>query len=151
MKRAVLVGSLALVVAILRRGCRRRVSSDGAEAGGSGGPDHRRLGVRLVRLVVERLLVVRRLAQSRRRRQHHRAAARRSRRRRLPRRGKQNKGEATQVNSLSSMMDGLRWGMSHAEVTKKFTENGGVIWKDYDEKLAKARVGPEMTAHRERA
>ena len=43
-------------------------------------------------------------------------------------------------------MDGLRWGMSHAEVTKTFTENGGVIWKDYDEKLAKARVGPEMTA-----
>lgn len=60
--------------------------------------------------------------------------------------GNQVKGEATQVNSLSSHLDGLRWGMSHAEVTKTFTENGGVIWKDYDEKLAKARVGPEMTA-----
>ncbi|MEA2752766.1 MAG: hypothetical protein QOI41_6909, partial [Myxococcales bacterium] len=58
----------------------------------------------------------------------------------------QNKGEPTQVNSLSSMMDNLRWGMSHAEVTKTFTENGGIIWKDYDEKLAKARVGPEMSA-----
>ncbi len=60
--------------------------------------------------------------------------------------GKQAKGEPTQVNSLTAMMDGLRWGMSHAEVQKTFTENGGVIWKDYDEKLAKARVGPEMTA-----
>jgi hypothetical protein len=60
--------------------------------------------------------------------------------------GKQDKGEPTAVNSLSSMMDGLRWGMSHAEVTKAYAENGGVIWKDYDEKLAKARVGPEMTA-----
>lgn len=60
--------------------------------------------------------------------------------------GAQVKGEPTQVNSLSSHMDGLRWGMSHAEVTKAFTENGGIIWKDYDDKLAKARVGPEMTA-----
>jgi len=60
--------------------------------------------------------------------------------------GKQVKGEPTQVNSLTSMMDGLRWGMSHAEVTKTFTENGGIIWKDFDEKLAKARVGPEMSA-----
>lgn len=58
----------------------------------------------------------------------------------------QVKGEPTAVNSLSSMMDNLKWGMSHAEVTKVFTENGGIIWKDYDEKLAKARVGPEMTA-----
>lgn len=56
------------------------------------------------------------------------------------------KGEATQVNSLTAMMDNLRWGMSHAEVQKAFTENGGIIWKDYDEKLRKARVGPEMTA-----
>jgi hypothetical protein len=60
--------------------------------------------------------------------------------------GKQDKGEPTSVNSLTMMMDGLRWGMSHAEVTKTYSENGGVIWKDYDEKLAKARVGPEMTA-----
>jgi len=60
--------------------------------------------------------------------------------------GKAGKGEPTQVSSLASLMDNLRWGMSHADVTKTFTENGGVIWKDYDEKLAKARVGPEMTA-----
>lgn len=60
--------------------------------------------------------------------------------------GAQVKGEATHVNSLASHLDNVRWGMSRAEVTKAFTENGGIIWKDYDEKLAKARVGPEMTA-----
>ncbi len=60
--------------------------------------------------------------------------------------GKAVKGEATPVSSLAAMMDGLRWGMSHADVTKTFTENGGLIWKDYDDKLAKARVGPEMSA-----
>jgi hypothetical protein len=56
------------------------------------------------------------------------------------------KGEAPTVSSLASFMEGLRWGMSHAEVQKMFTETGGVIWKDYDDKLAKARVGPEQTA-----
>lgn len=56
------------------------------------------------------------------------------------------KGEAPTVSSLASFMEGLRWGMSHAEVQKMFTETGGVIWKDYDEKLTKARVGPEQTA-----
>jgi hypothetical protein len=60
--------------------------------------------------------------------------------------GKAGKGEPTQVSSLASMMENLRWGMSHADVQKTFTENGGIIWKDYDEKLAKARVGPEMAA-----
>ncbi len=55
-------------------------------------------------------------------------------------------GEAPQVQSLAAFMDGLKWGMSHAELTKLFTQTGGVIWKDYDEKLAKARVGPEQTA-----
>ena len=60
--------------------------------------------------------------------------------------GKASKGEPTPVSSLASMMNGLRWGMNHADVTKMFNENGGVIWKDYDAKLAKARVGPEMTA-----
>lgn len=68
--------------------------------------------------------------------------------------GKAAKGEPTPVNSLAAFQEGLRWGMSHAELTKLFTQNGGVIWKDFDEKLAKARVGPEMTAleaERERA
>lgn len=60
--------------------------------------------------------------------------------------GSTPKGEAPTVGSLASFMDGLRWGMSHAEVQKVFTQTGGIIWKDYDEKLAKARVGPEQTA-----
>ena len=51
-----------------------------------------------------------------------------------------------QVASLVAFTDGVKWGMSHAELTKQFTQTGGVIWKDYDEKLAKARVGPEQTA-----
>lgn len=55
-------------------------------------------------------------------------------------------GEPPHVASLASFMDGIKWGMSHAELTKQFTQTGGVIWKDYDEKLAKARVGPEQTA-----
>jgi hypothetical protein len=57
------------------------------------------------------------------------------------------KGEATNVANLGSFMDaGLKWGMSHQDVTKLYTDNGGVIWKDFDEKLSKARVGPEMNA-----
>ncbi len=61
--------------------------------------------------------------------------------------GKGSKGEATTVANLGSFMDGgLKWGMSHQDVTKLYTDNGGVIWKDFDEKLAKARVGPEMNA-----
>jgi hypothetical protein len=55
-------------------------------------------------------------------------------------------GDAPQVTSLSAFTDGIKWGISHAELTKMFTQTGGVIWKDYDEKLAKARVGPEQTA-----
>jgi hypothetical protein len=55
-------------------------------------------------------------------------------------------GEAPTVANLASFLEGLRWGMSHADVTKLYTDNGGVIWKDFDEKLAKSRVGPEMNA-----
>lgn len=55
-------------------------------------------------------------------------------------------GEPPQVASLAAFSDGLKWGMSHAELTKQYTQTGGVLWKDYDEKLAKARVGPEQTA-----
>jgi len=60
--------------------------------------------------------------------------------------GKGGKDEPTPVTSLASVSEGIRWGISHAEVAKQHTENGGIIWKDYDERLAKARVGPEMTA-----
>lgn len=55
-------------------------------------------------------------------------------------------GEAPQVATLASFQEGVQWGISHAELQKQFTSTGGVIWKDYDEKLAKARVGPEQTA-----
>jgi hypothetical protein len=55
-------------------------------------------------------------------------------------------GEAPQVGSLAAFTEGIKWGISHAELTKQFTQTNGVIWKDYDEKLAKARVGPEQTA-----
>ena len=55
-------------------------------------------------------------------------------------------GEPPSVTTLAPFLDGLKWGISHAEIQKQFTQTGGVIWKDYDEKLAKARVGPEQTA-----
>ncbi len=55
-------------------------------------------------------------------------------------------GDAPQVSSLASFAEGIKWGMSHADLTKLYTQTNGVIWKDYDEKLAKARVGPEQTA-----
>lgn len=55
-------------------------------------------------------------------------------------------GEPPQVASLAGFMEGIKWGTTHAELTKQFTQTGGIIWKDYDEKLTKARVGPEQTA-----
>lgn len=60
--------------------------------------------------------------------------------------GKTKAGEAPQVPTLGAFMEGLHWGMSHAELQKFMTQTNGVIWKDYDEKLAKARVGPEQTS-----
>jgi len=59
---------------------------------------------------------------------------------------KGEKGEPPVVATLAEFQEGLRWGMSHADVQKMFTQQGGVIWKDYDERLSKARVGPEQTA-----
>jgi hypothetical protein len=59
---------------------------------------------------------------------------------------KAEKGQAPNVQSLAPFMEGLHWGMSHEELQKQMTQTGGVIWKDYDEKLQKARVGPEQTA-----
>lgn len=56
------------------------------------------------------------------------------------------KGEAPQVASLASFTDGFKWGIGHAELTKQFTQTGGILSKDYDERLTKARVGPEQTA-----
>jgi len=59
---------------------------------------------------------------------------------------KGEKGSAPSVATLSQFMEGLHWGMSHEELQKTMTQTGGTIWKDYDEKLQKARVGPEQTA-----
>ena len=59
---------------------------------------------------------------------------------------KGEKGEPPVVQTLADFQEGLRWGMSHADVQKMFTQNGGVIWTDFDERLKKARVGPEQTA-----
>ncbi|HEY8079173.1 MAG TPA: hypothetical protein VIF62_33805, partial [Labilithrix sp.] len=59
---------------------------------------------------------------------------------------KGEKGEAPVVQSLADFQEGTRWGMSHADVQKMYTQNGGVIWTDFDERLKKARVGPEQTA-----
>lgn len=59
---------------------------------------------------------------------------------------KGEKGAAPNVATLASFMEGLHWGMSHEELQKQMTQTGGIIWKDYDEKLQKARVGPEQTA-----
>lgn len=56
------------------------------------------------------------------------------------------KGDAAQAGNLGGYLEGLHWGMSHADVNKVYTQTNGIIWKDYDEKLSKARVGPEMTA-----
>lgn len=56
--------------------------------------------------------------------------------------------------TLSVFLESVKWGTSHADLTRQFTQTGGVIWKDYDEKLAKTRVGPEqiaMEAERESA
>ncbi|MCL2726372.1 MAG: hypothetical protein FWD69_18275 [Polyangiaceae bacterium] len=59
---------------------------------------------------------------------------------------KNGKGTAAQVASLASFQDGLRWGMSHDEIIRRYTQTNGIIWRDYDERLSRARVGPEMIA-----
>ena len=59
---------------------------------------------------------------------------------------KGGKGEAPNGANIGAFLEGLRWGMTHAEVNKAYSDTGGIIWKDYDQKLSHARVGPEMTA-----
>ncbi len=55
-------------------------------------------------------------------------------------------GDAPSAPAIASLLEGLRWGMTKDEVVKVHTSVGGVLWKEYDAILAKARVGPEMTA-----
>lgn len=56
-------------------------------------------------------------------------------------------GEAPNAPGVATLLDGgIRWGMSKDEVVKAHTAVGGVLWKEYDAKLAKASVGPQMKA-----
>lgn len=56
-------------------------------------------------------------------------------------------GEAPNAPGVATLLDGgLRWGMSKDEVVKAHTSVGGILWKEYDAKLAKASVGPQMKA-----
>jgi len=56
-------------------------------------------------------------------------------------------GEAPSAPGVATMLDGgLRWGMSKEEVVKAHTAVNGILWKEYDGKLAKASVGPQMKA-----
>lgn len=59
---------------------------------------------------------------------------------------KPSAAEPAPANSLAPLLEKHVWGMSQAALIKLYTETNGVLWKEYDERLAKARVGPEMTA-----
>jgi hypothetical protein len=48
---------------------------------------------------------------------------------------------------MAALRDGFRWGMSPQEVIDAYAKGtSSIFWKDYDEKLLKAKAGPEMTA-----
>lgn len=56
-------------------------------------------------------------------------------------------GEAPSAPGVAQMLDGgLKWGMSKEEVVKAHTAVNGILWKEYDARLAKASVGPQMKA-----
>lgn len=59
---------------------------------------------------------------------------------------KPSAAEPAPANSLAPLLEKHVWGMSQAALIKLYTETNGILWKEYDERLAKARVGPEMTA-----
>jgi hypothetical protein len=54
--------------------------------------------------------------------------------------------DAPIVGSLATMQDGLRWGMSHVEVTRVYNSVGGLFDKEYDPKLARTQPGVGMEA-----
>lgn len=67
--------------------------------------------------------------------------------------GKRANSDAAGVTSapavsgkLAPLLEGVRWGMSSGELGKMFTGTHGVIWKDFDERLRHASVGPQMQA-----
>ncbi len=56
-------------------------------------------------------------------------------------------GEAPAAPGVAALLDGgLHWGMSKEEVVKAHTSVGGILWKDFDKRLATASVGPQMKA-----
>jgi len=54
--------------------------------------------------------------------------------------------DAPVVGSLSSMEDGLTWGMTHLVVIKTYNSVGGLFDKEYDPLLAKTQPGVRMEA-----
>jgi hypothetical protein len=55
-------------------------------------------------------------------------------------------GDAPVVASLASMMEGLKWGVNHAEVARVYNTTGGLFDQEYDPVLAKMQPGVRMQA-----
>src|SRR5580692_9064198 len=55
-------------------------------------------------------------------------------------------GDAPAVASLASMMEGLKWGVNHAEVARVYNTVGGLFDQEYDPILAKMQPGVRMQA-----
>jgi hypothetical protein len=54
--------------------------------------------------------------------------------------------DAPVVGTLSSMEDGLTWGMTHNDVIRVYNSVGGLFDREYDPKLAKTQPGVQMAA-----
>ena len=54
--------------------------------------------------------------------------------------------DAPVVGSLTSMEDGLTWGMTHADVTRIYNGVDGLFDREYDPLLAKTQPGVQMNA-----
>ncbi len=55
-------------------------------------------------------------------------------------------GDAPTVQSLASLMEGLRFGVNHTEVTRIYNQTGGRFDREYDPILAKMQPGVRMQA-----
>jgi hypothetical protein len=55
-------------------------------------------------------------------------------------------GDAPTVASLTSMLDGLKWGVNHAEVARIYNTTGGLFDQEYNPILAKMQPGVRMQA-----
>lgn len=60
--------------------------------------------------------------------------------------GRKAAATPAKVSSLASKLEGLTWGMTHKEVSKKFVKPGGTFDKMYDPILAKLQPGVQMRA-----